>query len=883
MLFLLFGRASRVSGASGLQPLFQMSEGSAGGDVAPPGKGSFLKRAAPHLGSLLPVSKTKVGACARSAASAMPPHKSRRIGDASESPTELGDSLGAASSVQRMAPSEFLKKFSEGEARLIPLDQIGICPRNRFGKPLNGSNIMNLMEKWQKGQQGRGENFQQYRYKVARCVAPDDADLHACEEHTNRMADRDQRIRAVKDATGKGLYGMFSKSHMWSALWGTVGGAIRVGLQPDGALMRVPQDQPDFVFAAQHGIWCEVISAKGLREHPDTFDELMRSENFDANQSLAEDEMSLLVEVANARKRAKDESRISEHEFDTVTRLIVSKPGNIWRDKDIECRYNLEKTLGASHLEYLELFTSTWVDFTKLTVSNVCVASLASFFDTAPWLKVCLYAFNYTSDVDSCQRVAGGKSIANNWTADDVAKLKKWATADVFVQIEKMIMSLLNTYTGRAIPGASAEVMHKQSCLIAMRIGALFVNEKKRPNWVEELRLIEEKVRGKLDQRLLPPPVVPAESVCSQPPDAATCSLMLPDAVDAKPALAFNDLGEIQEDLASSARTMGLAVGSSCFLSRASRGIDKMRLGTLTGLSGKGKDAQVHFHPTEDGLVEEVKDIPLSFLRLYEPPAPVKQKKGDGSAMELTSGVQPVVKLPEAISWSAGGDQVMEEIVSHALLSFERRLAVQRAPNFEEVCVLETPRILIAKQTLPPLSLRIVPYGKSLTKCAKPKGRAKGSHDWTTTMQTTEDVEYWKRADLQPDAGAQTKAVLVVDLASFLLASSTDATSYPVGCVVLKSVESGPMVFKVGEYSTTDVPLKPGKNDKGGFALEATCRYWTNDCEVPRGFAIAPPGAKLPRAEPAAVCSQAASASSAPALVCSQAALKSSAPATDID
>ena len=93
---------------------------------------------------------------------------------------------------------------------------------------MNGAHVMSLMLRFHKGSAGGGEDFQTYRYKPARVYEPNPEDPHEAAVHTNQMAARDSRIRPVQDDGTKGLYSLFSKSHMWSALWGTVSRSTRM-------------------------------------------------------------------------------------------------------------------------------------------------------------------------------------------------------------------------------------------------------------------------------------------------------------------------------------------------------------------------------------------------------------------------------------------------------------------------------------------------------------------------------------------------------------------------------------------------------------------------------------------------------------------------------
>ena len=160
---------------------------------------------------------------------------------------------------QTITPQEFLRQFSSG-ARLITLDRLGVHVDNRKAMPLIGSNVVELMHRFRKGSKGGGEDFAEYRYRPARAVEPDPNDPQATLRHTNEMASKDSRIRGVQDTTNNGLYGLFSKSHLWSAVYGMEGCCVRQNGEPDAPVFEPPKGQEGFDFVLQHGLWVEVVS-----------------------------------------------------------------------------------------------------------------------------------------------------------------------------------------------------------------------------------------------------------------------------------------------------------------------------------------------------------------------------------------------------------------------------------------------------------------------------------------------------------------------------------------------------------------------------------------------------------------------------------------------
>jgi len=211
-------------------------------------------------------------------------------------PSDAACSQRDAACSQRITPQQFLKKYSS-EPRVIALKRLGVSPINRKGQALKGLQVMNLMKRWVQGSKGGGEDFQAYRYKPARVIAPDPENPHEVLDHTNKMAARDPRIRPVTDEHGTGLYGLFSKSHCWAALNCLVSRSVHEDMDVDKPILVPPPNQPDLTFAEAEGLWCEVVSREGAKLHPEVLEEFMRSENFDAACALAEDEVTLFIDI----------------------------------------------------------------------------------------------------------------------------------------------------------------------------------------------------------------------------------------------------------------------------------------------------------------------------------------------------------------------------------------------------------------------------------------------------------------------------------------------------------------------------------------------------------------------------------------------------------
>ena len=129
---------------------------------------------------------------------------------------------------------------------------------------------------------------------------------------------------------------------MWSAVWGLVGRCVKDSSDPDALVLETPKGQPVFAFTEENGVWCEVISWEGAKQHPKVLEELMRSENLDATCALAEDEVTLLDDVHGLVTSGVDVA-VGEREYDAVLRKILATPGQVCTEKDVESRYTLAK------------------------------------------------------------------------------------------------------------------------------------------------------------------------------------------------------------------------------------------------------------------------------------------------------------------------------------------------------------------------------------------------------------------------------------------------------------------------------------------------------------------------------------------------------------
>ena len=160
-------------------------------------------------------------------------------------------------------------------------------------------------------------------------------------------------------------------------------------------------------------------------------------------------------------------------------------------------------------------------------------------------------------------------------------------------------------------------------------------------------------------------------------------------------------------------------------------------------------------------------------------------------------------------------------------------MVVQRSPTVCQVCVLEEPRILVAKCELPPLALKIFPRANQLKRLAA--SAQKNSVDITMTMKEASKVNF-QRVQIEASLGREVGSALIIDPAEFLAAADEAAAKYSEGFVHLVSVTSGVMTVPLPSYTTDDVNLRTNKQQIR--CVEATFRYFTNPGVVPMGVAL---------------------------------------------
>ena len=736
--------------------------------------------------------------------------------------------------------ADFLKKYS-GDPRLIPLSQIAVHPLNRKGAPLNGQQVKDLLKRWDAGSKAGGEDFSIYRYRPARVVEPNPEDPLAYNRHTNAMSARDPMIRPVsKDIP---CFGVFAKSHCWAALWGMTGRCIQKGSDADSVNFCPPGNQDDLKFTEENGMWCEVVKWEGVRDHEKVFIELMESENFDSAQALPTDEVALIRDIMH-RLQTKVKQHPGEREYDALEREILACPGQIFTTKDIECRYNIAKVLGKVHIDFLTQYCTVYVQFRKITVPGKSIQALTKLPAACPWCKIALLVDNY--DTENPGTFVAGKGVADNWIPETINQIAQhWKGKEDLQEMEALVNKMLDVYSFDKWKGQAPEKMHKMRCNMVKHVGRT-LRSKKKDEWRDQFFEIENSLRKKLPSALLGPPVVPdrrseeQKSKC----ETAACSQnretrgnpKCGTQVDEAPALKFDSGGKVCSDMALEAREKGLAVGSTCQSTKEARGIKRDRFGVIVSFGEK--DVKVKFDALDDEK-EVTVNYSLSKLKPSERPKDPKDEKKEEEKKEDEDKRVP----PEGIKWQSYDDITVGEGTIKHLLALNDQLAIQQSPTEEEVCVLEVPRVLVAKKELPPLTLKLVPVGKALTRLAASTQSVPNKIDVILQMPGQEPV-FFRRQHVAPYLGRMAGSSLTVEVAEFVAASSAAAKAHTGGCATLTSVMSPELGLNVCMPYTTEeknwkTGTKPKETQKAKLSVQF--RHWTNEGTVHMGQAIAFP------------------------------------------
>ena len=148
------------------------------------------------------------------------------------------------------------------------------------------------------------------------------------------------------------------------------------------------------------------------------------------------------------------------------------------------------------------------------------------------------------------------------------------------------------------------------------------------------------------------------------------------------------------------------------------------------------------------------------------------------------------------------------------------------------VVIREGPYLMVAKEELQPLALRIIPKTHALRLAAEGEDAAvevdfKGG---ATTARFT-------RVDEKDEFRLDGTTLILDPYEIIAFSSSAGARAHGGGCVELKRVASGVLSVPFNDYTTADANLRPNKGSK--TRLDCKIHYWTNEKKVPKGSALA--------------------------------------------
>ena len=433
-----------------------------------------------------------------------------------------------------------------------------------------------------------------------------------------------------------------------------------------------------------------------MNKYPDVLAELMASENFDASQALAEDEMSLFAEIRRLMSFP-IELQDGQNEYTALLARLKSRPGGTaFREVDIKPRYQLAKYIGQIHIDFLSDFCSALVDFKEITIPHKCLQALCKLNTDCPWAKVALMCDNYLSQPTS---VGSHKGIADNWKESDIIDLCKSADAGTvdLVTIESHLVQWLGLY--------SHDPWSKYK--IVSRTGMMLRNKKKLENWPNELSIIESKVREEF------PPTTPLPARITTEPKIdgrgdKTVKRKDADAEEIAPALSFNARGEVENDVARKAHEKGLAINVACVATKRWGPITKGRGGVI--LSFNGSNPRVRFKGDKMTSDHEI-EFPVAFLAKEVPPPPkaveTPKPKEETEAKDI--------HIYQGIEWQGYTTEDLRHALEQWVVSLVSSFSIKAGPTPAQVKVSKDPRMMLAGSDLPPNSLTLVPRPASVT------------------------------------------------------------------------------------------------------------------------------------------------------------------------
>ena len=139
--------------------------------------------------------------------------------------------------------------------------------------------------------------------------------------------------------------------------------------------------------------------------------------------------------------------------------------------------------------------------------------------------------------------------------------------------------------------------------------------------------------------------------------------------------------------------------------------------------------------------------------------------------------------------------------------------------------------LMVAKEDLQPLALRIIPKTHALRLAAEGEDAAV-EVDFKGGAATARFARVEEKDEFRLDG-----TTLVLDPHDLLAFSSAEARAHGGGVVELTRVVSGVLSVPFNDYTTADANLRPNKGSK--TRLDCKIHYWTNEKKVPKGSALA--------------------------------------------
>ena len=140
------------------------------------------------------------------------------------------------------------------------------------------------------------------------------------------------------------------------------------------------------------------------------------------------------------------------------------------------------------------------------------------------------------------------------------------------------------------------------------------------------------------------------------------------------------------------------------------QGIKRNRIGTVTSIETEGLTVTFSANDAKR-LAEVIMTCPLDALNAQDPQQADKKAKKANAAEE-----QPVA---DGVEWKSYDEAAVQLAVKHHMTCFLEQLRIQHSPTHTMVAIREAPYLMVAKEELQPLALRIIPKTHALRLAAE--------------------------------------------------------------------------------------------------------------------------------------------------------------------